>query len=158
MLITILADASWCPDTRVAGYGYWIASDRGSEGGGGVMTTRQVASNTVAEMMALANALHHAMLLDLVQADDSILFQTDCIAAILGFTGKRMLALEQERLVNAYMRRSQRMLNLEFEYRHVKGHTRSREARFLANNHCDAQARSYMRQARMLFVTEGLAQ
>jgi ribonuclease HI len=87
MRVTIIADASFCPNTNVAGYGYWIATERGKQGGGGEMKGR-VEGNIAAEMQAVANALHIALRLTLVQQKDEVLIQTDCMAAIDAFEGK----------------------------------------------------------------------
>lgn len=93
MRVTIIADASFCPDTNVAGYGYWIACERGKDGGGGEMKGR-VESSLIAEMQAVVNALYISIRKNLVQANDHVLLQTDCEGAILKFkTGKKCIML-----------------------------------------------------------------
>lgn len=57
MRVTIIADASWCPDTYLGGYGFWIASERGKMPGEGVFK-RKCNNSCEAEAMALVNALH----------------------------------------------------------------------------------------------------
>src|SRR3954466_14648311 len=99
MNVTIITDASYCPNTKVAGYGFWIASNRGKFGGGGQMITTEIVNATAAEMMAVANALHHAAMQEAVQQGDHILFQTDCMGAVDAFNRTRILINEQERLV-----------------------------------------------------------
>jgi ribonuclease HI len=156
MKVTIIADASWCPHSRVAGYGYWIASARGDEGGGGEMTTRDVVSNTAAEMMAVANALHHSLMSELVRTGDSLLIQTDCQAAIDGFRNTRKVTMEQERAIVKYVNRQIGMHALFVEYRHVKGHTDQPGARFRANALCDKTAKTHMRRARAVAICTDL--
>lgn len=141
---TILADASFCPRTRAAGWGYWIASDRGKRGGGGELRRMRVGETSKhAEMMALVNALKVARAAGLVLDGDEILFQTDCIEAITCFRAKR-----PKRITDVM---DQLTATLDVTYKHVKGHT-SRvthtAARFGANRACDERARHYMLQAR----------
>lgn len=152
MHITILADASHCPDTKAGGYGYWIASERGKKGGSGPFKGR-IPNSTIAEMMAIANSLYDAVRHCLVQENDSILFQTDCEAAIYGFTGKRSVTQDEAKVVN-FIKKVTRRMNLTVSYKHVKGHTSNKQARFAANNACDRAARKAMRKARNLVRIE----
>lgn len=147
MRVTIIADASHCPDTGAAGYGYWIACARGKLGGDGpIMTTS--ATSTVAEMRALANALHRAVVERLVQVGDAVLLQTDCEAAIKAFDGTRGRLIKEEHEAKEYLNSLKVRFNLSFEFRHVKGHSKIKEARYAANNTCDKRARQAMRKAR----------
>lgn len=146
MHVTILADASHCPDTKAGGYGYWIASQRGKKGGSGQFKDR-VATSTLAEIMALANSLYEAVRHSLVIEKDVVLFQTDCEAAIFGFTKKRKVSTDEFTTVN-YVDKLAKHLNLTIQFKHVKGHSSDKAARFAANNACDRAARKAMRKAR----------
>lgn len=148
MRATIIADASHCPETKAAGYGFWIASDRGELGGGGEMK-RIVESNITAEMQAVANALHIAIQRKLVQHRDQVLIQTDCVAAIEAFTGKRVTLQDHEQDVVKYFKKLRKALSLSIEFRHVKGHTGKKEARFVTNHLCDKRAKEAMRNLRL---------
>lgn len=149
MLVTILTDASWCPDTGAAGYGYWIASNRGSRPGGNSM--RPAENPCHAEMMAVANGLAVALKAELVCDGDDVLVQSDSTDAIAGLKGERLRyetftpAMAE---VREYVVKLIADHNLNVTYRHVKGHSNRREARFRANNHCDERAKSHMRRAR----------
>lgn len=156
MNVTILADASHCPETKAGGYGYWIASARGKKGGSGALNG-SIASSTLAEMMAIANAIHHGVKLNLVQGHDILLIQTDCESAIFAFTNKRKGSAEEKKVVE-YVQKVMGLLKLTIEYKHVKGHTNSSEARFAANNACDRAARKAMRRARDKIRLEQLKQ
>lgn len=156
MNVTILADASHCPDTKAGGYGFWIASARGKKGGSGVLNGA-IASSTLAEMMAIANAIHQGIKFGLVQGHDKLLVQSDCESAIFAFTKKRK-GSEEEKKVVEYVLKLVRLLSLVIEYKHVKGHTNSSEARFAANNACDRAARKAMRRARDKIRLEQLKQ
>lgn len=139
MLITIIADASFCPQTGAAGYGYWVACDRGKRGGSGYMQ-EPVANCTVAEEMALANALYHACKLGLVLPHDEVLLQTDSMGAICAFNGERKSVPNVEQVPVNYLRRLVAKMEITVRYKHVKGHTDGREPRLYINNQCDALA------------------
>jgi ribonuclease HI len=147
MLVTIITDASHCPDTHGAGYGFWIASGRGKVGGGGTMKS-QVENANVAEMHAVCNALHHALKVGLVVKMDSVLIQTDCLGAIHAFDGTRKPRLESELKAKEVLDRFRDKFALTIGFRHVKGHTSRPEARYVTNRLCDSRAKEGMRKAR----------
>lgn len=147
MLITIIADASYCPDTGAAGYGYWVVCTRGRHIGSGSIK-KPVANNNAAEMMALANALHQAHAMDLVQTGDHVLLQTDCLAAIGGFTNQRKNITQEELQVAAFLKSYVQKIGVTVSYRHVKGHTRGKTPRTWVNNTCDDLAGKAMKMAR----------
>lgn len=150
MRVTIIADASYCSQTGAAGYGWWTACERGKQGGGGAMKDK-MCSSSAAEMMALVNALHISLRFNLVQGGDHILFQTDCMAAIDAFHGKRQQLNKSERAAKKLIYDLKRQNNLTYSFRHVKGHTNRKEARFVTNNLCDMRAKVGMRLARQKF-------
>lgn len=147
MRVTLIADASFCNDHKVAGYGYWVASDRGREGGGGEMQG-VVGNNVVAEMMAVCLALFHGLKKGLVQEGDEVLLQTDCLPAIDALSGKRTKLITQEREVVDKVLEYKKRFSLQLEYRHVKGHTNRPGNRYITNRLCDQRAKEAMRRAR----------
>lgn len=150
MRVTIIADASYCPFTSAAGYGWWTASERGKRGGGGAIR-EQVCNASAAEMIALVNALHLSIKFNLVEGGDHILFQTDCMAAIDAYHGKRQRLNKSERKARKLLFELKKQHSLTFSFRHVKGHTNRTEARFVTNNLCDQRAKAGMRLARRRF-------
>lgn len=147
MWVTIIADASYCPETDKAGYGFWIASQRGKQGGDGILES-EVGNNIVAEMMALLNALHVAVKRGLVVKKDCVLLQTDCQPAIDAFNGRRNNITQQEKDLVSWYTDFVGRHELHMRIKHVKGHTNSDDARFVVNNICDRKARRNMRKAR----------
>lgn len=152
MLVTIIADASFCPQSKVSGYGYWILCDRGSLGGGGPLAKGlSVVNSTVSEMMAIVNALHIAIKSNLVNPCDTVLLQSDCMSALDALSFKRTNITPVEQAIvaklNEYM--LQHCLNLQF--RHVKGHTNRTGARYVTNGRCDERAKIEMRKLRRQF-------
>lgn len=154
--VTIIADASWCPNTHAGGYGFWIASDRGKQGGSGAFRDT-VVSSTAAEMMALINALHHACKVNLVQEHDGVLMQTDCQDAIRYFEGKHPIynpRREEEQKLVVYFNELLSKAGVSVSFRHVKGHTDGREPRLYINNKCDEFAKRAMRKMRTLLQSQ----
>lgn len=146
MNVTIIADASHCPETKVAGYGFWIASGRGKFGGGGAMRSK-VDNSTIAEMQAVVNSLWIALDKGFAQEGDEILIQTDCLAAIQAFGSQRYLSADEQKVTRA-LRGLADNFKLKLKLKHVKGHTTRAEARFVTNNCCDKRAKAAMRKAR----------
>lgn len=147
MKVTIIADASHCTFSGAAGYGFWIASERGKRPGGGQIRER-VDSSSAAEMIAIVNAAYHAIKDQLVQRGDHVLFQTDCEAAILAFQGTRNGMSADEKKAKTRFFDLKREHGFTFSFRHVKGHTNRPEARYVTNNLCDERAKRGMRLAR----------
>lgn len=147
MRATILTDASYCPETFVAGYGYWIASDRGKLGGGGRMQGSSIANSTAAEMMAVANSLWIAAMHQLILPGDQVLMQTDCESAIQAFEWRRKTYIQQEIAACKFVQ-SLVANGLAIRFKHVKGHSGIRDPRHIANHMCDKRAKDAMREAR----------
>lgn len=152
MLVTLIADASFCPDTGAAGYGYWVVCARGRRIGSGAMKSI-VANNNSAEMMAIANGLYQSYTHGLVLPGDHVLVQTDCQAAILGFEGRRKNITAEEVGVAVYLTNLKSAIGITLGFRHVKGHTSGKTRRTWVNNNCDALAGKAMAQARKVILT-----
>ena len=131
--------------THAAGYGYWIASDRGKLGGGHPFKTK-INNINLAEMMAICNTIHIAMKIGYVETGELILVQTDSLSAIGAFTKRRKVTREDEMAVVRFFETFDSQLSIEF--RHVKAHNADPGRRFQANNSCDRQAKAAMRIAR----------
>lgn len=143
---TLMVDASWDPELKVGGYGYWIASSRGKLGGGQPLKGVLESSN-LAEMQAICNVLYIARSHGFVIPGDEVLIQTDCRAAIQGLSGFRETVGRELEAKNTFNKLS---TSLFVDLRHVKGHTGRTEAKYLSNHHCDARAYRAMREARKL--------
>lgn len=148
MFVTIIADASYCPELKVAGYGFWAVSDRGRLKGGGAVST-SVETNITAEAFAMCNALHEALLGGIVKSGDSVLIQSDCIGAIQCLNAERTRLNNQERCALDYKENLELSFGLKITFKHVKGHTNRKEARFKSNNICDFHAKQGLALARM---------
>lgn len=154
MIVTIMTDASHCTQTKAAGFGFWIASNRGKLSGGKPMTTHCIGSHD-SEFKAVANTLHIAIKSGLVCTGDRVIIQLDNVAVVNSInTGKTKVKNSQAAL--KFILDSAKDYCLELKSRHVKGHTNLTESRYAANNHCDRIAKQQMRMARKI-LKSGIA-
>ncbi len=147
MLVTIIADASWCPHTGAAGWGAWIATERGKKRVGGPIKI-PVQSAKASEMMGIVNAFWEACKAGLVQPYDVVLLQTDCLWGLESFQGVRRCETEHETMAVEHLHRYLKHYSVNPIYRHVKGHTNRKEARYVVNDICDQDAKTHMRKMR----------
>lgn len=147
MLVTIMCDASFCHDTKAGGFGYWIASGRGKKGGGGSFKI-DCDNSENAETLAIVNSLYIACNEQLVQEGDRVLIQSDCTGAIRWFEGKGISANRQKVRALELFNNKVDELKLHVLFRHVKGHSKKKDARSRSNNHCDKRAYKAMCKAR----------
>lgn len=153
VLVTIIADASFCPETKAAGYGYWVISQRGRNGGGGSFKNK-LDSASAAEMMAVVNAIYFAMKTNVALACDELLIQTDCMAAIDAFLKRRERLTKDETAALGVFSKIKARMNLKVSFRHVRGHTRVQDARSITNRLCDSRAKKGMREVRNQILKE----
>lgn len=150
MLTTIIADASFCPEYKVGGYGFWIVNDEGSLAGGGTFKT-PVFDNNVCEFLACVNALYISEINGLIKNRDKVIVQTDNSFAISMFGSDAEFRRNRDKVcLHAYNLVEELLLrlNLRVEIRHIKGHTAKTDKRSIAQQSCDRRARSYMVKAR----------
>jgi ribonuclease HI len=148
MRVTIICDASFCDQYKVAGYGYWIASARTKCGGSGYIV-KEVENNNTAEMIAIANSVWRGINDRLIYHSDTLLIQTDCTSAIAKLSGTQVCKTVQEYDVCEYFNRIVQSMNLLVSFRHVRGHTGIADSRSEANRMCDRKAKHEMRLARI---------
>lgn len=127
MWATVITDASFCPNTRAAGWGAWVTLDDGRRLKHSGRFRNTPSGVNEAELWAALNGIHiahHAGALN-------VLVQTDCA---------HVVRLFQQGLVDV----GSRPPNGVVESKHVKGHTTKGEARYWVNRWCDANARRHM--------------
>lgn len=148
MRVTLISDASYCHTYKVAGYGFWVASERGSHGGSGAIT-RDVGNNLEAEMMSICNGIWQGLRHGSICKGDSLLLQNDCLSAMNKLMRVQDTATPGETEVLRYFEKLVREYSFRVEFRHVKGHTQNSGSRFVANRMCDKRALKAMRSARI---------
>lgn len=156
-MITVITDASWCPDTRCAGWAAWVVCDKVRvQNSGFVMPT--VNSSGDSEFIALVHGLDLALQSFKPVSQTRILMQSDSLDALRHFgnrTKQQSLAapIGQWWLRQAHIRMQQLLATsgacMVYETRHVKGHSNSKQgARFYVNNWADEEAKKQMRTIR----------
>lgn len=144
--VTIITDASHCPNTLAGGYGVWVAGSKGKKSFGGPMTGTKDSSEI--EAKAICNGIWHGIQSGLIQRGDVVLMQTDCQAALLLLQGKRGPRNDAEYDVLDWFTDTTISNELLVTFRHVKGHTNKQDARFKAQYHCDRIAGIHMNSER----------
>ena len=134
MRATVIADASFCSNTKAAGWAVWIAYDGGAkEKRSGVFRVSPPNSG-IAELQAVLNGVWIAY----ERGARSILVQTDCLSVVHAVKGA----------TNAYgaLWRSARVEY--FPLAHVRGHTNVQDSRSWCNRWADGEAKRHMRLQR----------
>lgn len=149
---TVTADASFCPDTKAAGWAVWINVNwpdgrhmRIKKGG---LFKERPPSSAWAEAQACWNGIFLAY----GAGARDILVQNDCLSVVRGCGGFG------HTMVNAYKgARETYWPDAVLAWRWVKGHTGGKcpqggdNRRFFVNEWCDSEAKKYMRRQRHEF-------
>lgn len=168
-LVSIFADASYEHSAGVAGYGYWIKGQGEAIHGGGPMTTMPPTS-TEAEALAIAYAMHIAIVQGVLKEGGHAMLQSDCqpmLSALMKrFPGTQtskakatdLDVLPARRLAKSFHESGAFELidtmiknyRLRLTVRHVRGHDPVFSGRAYVNELCDTNARQGAAQARQL--------
>lgn len=143
--ITINTDASFCPNSKVAGFAFYIKSDLFLIKKAGVLKSTVINSED-AEMMCLANALYYLFNeTDNIRAN-RIIINIDCVGVIRKVKkgNNDALTIKTRDFMNALMNRTK----AKIVFKHVLAHKTIINPRTWVNDWCDKTAKSYMRQAR----------
>lgn len=145
MRVTIISDASFCPNTKAAGYGGWVVCDRGNNASGGPLNGAPTSG--AAETMAICNVVWEGFKANLIQCGDHLTIQTDCATAIKVYKEARWTSAVEGSAFK-WLNDQARKYNLTIEFRHVKGHSNVQDTRSKAQRFCDERARSAMQKER----------
>jgi ribonuclease HI len=167
-MVTIIADASFCPASKAAGWAAWIKADgRDSALIWGTFTRIAPASSGEAEFFAVANALFKAAKDRFVGPRDRVMIQSDCVA-VLETLLWGLDCRESQHPDGCELRRPRNRpglargageralttiggiaasLDLELFVRHVRGHVPG-GGRQWVNRACDRAARQAMESVR----------
>lgn len=151
MFATVGTDASFCHETRLGTFAYWITTDRGRILNSGVFKDCPTTS-TEAEMMCIANALHH--LIKLHPDTDLIYINTDCNTIPASMQRATELSTNPTRSTAYLLRKMIEGYNengVAVVWRHIKGHQYNKKmggtsAQYV-NDWCDKEARRLLREA-----------
>ncbi|MEM1345568.1 MAG: reverse transcriptase-like protein [Pseudomonadota bacterium] len=142
---TVITDASFCADTRSAGWAAWIKGDDGLSIQRSGTFNMPPASSLEAETWAAANGVFLAV----SAGARVILLQTDCMTVVHGVQkkGRQAPKIWRKNLKMA-LETLPYAVDLQLSARHVKGHTRDGAPRSWVNRWCDKHARRAMKEQR----------
>jgi len=146
---TVISDASYCSETNAGGWAVYIRID-----GVGTpikvhnMFRTLVTDSTAAEMRAALNGLWLAER----NGAEAMLLQTDCLAVVNLINGNVRDSPLRKLFIDACEYACINPANVRA--RHVRGHTRVKDARSYVNRWCDRHARQAMRLHRQQLIEE----
>lgn len=152
-LVTIIADASFCPDSKMAGYGSFVASDRGKRYFNGALPN--TTDNNTAEIMVIVNALWHGLQNNLIEEGSTLLIQTDSVTAIRTFKGEVKTKNNQQTKAYRTLWDYSDRFKLKLTFRHLPGHSCGADKRSKVQISCDRAAKIHMQRARAEFMQAG---
>lgn len=166
-MLTLFADASFCPKTGAAGWGSWAIKDGWPKGlfhGGAIRRT--IKSSNEAELCGLASALWAHDKAGNLDDVTSFVLQCDNTVALGAIVARIPTALlvHKNRATNAYINHKRTNYQpIEIEaveamakiigvrqvwVKHVKGHSGTGDGRSWVNTQCDDAAKRHMRARR----------
>lgn len=147
---TVITDASFCSETRAAGWAAYIRIDGVPEPVKAYAAFREPLINSAeAELLAAVNGLWLAR----QHGAEHLLLQTDCLAVVhlinRKYRGRRWKL--HRVLVAAFADKGLDLVAVTA--RHVKGHSGVKDARSYVNRWCDRHAKAAMRGHRKQLVS-----
>ena len=150
MLITITSDASFDTHSNKAGYAFLISCNAGKFSKSGSLDTAK--NITEAELMAIANSLHYIVNHKELWGVSKVIFNVDFIAAEdfifkpggTTMSKKKVAGKRYRQIVGkitsyiGLLRKEYK--GVQFEFRHVKAHTKDESQRSKANKFVDKLA------------------
>lgn len=151
MLVTLMTDASHCHQTNAAGFGFWCVSNRGKLMGGKPLAGK-VKDSYEAEAKGVANSLVIAFRSGIIQQGDKVIIQLDNISVVSGINKSHKKPRNDVKIVLRFIFDFCIENNISIEARHVKGHSKNKDNRSMANKHCDKRAKEQMKISRALIL------
>lgn len=159
MVITINTDASFSNTHKIGTYAFWIACDKGKFFRSGALRG-SCFSSVHAEMKCIINALHFVLEGDEFKTVKKIIINTDCLFAIHKFqepnsewseNKKQTIKIELQaikirykKIYNDYFSDRPNKKKVFLQFRHVKAHEHTDNARHYVNDMCDKEAKVQM--------------
>lgn len=159
MLITINTDASFSNKYHIGTYAFWIACDKGKFFRSGALKGN-VRSSINAELKCIINALNYVFTNDEFKSVRKIIINTDCLSAIHKLQNPKGVWSENKnpellkeldfikthfgKIHDSYFSEHPDKKKVTIEYRHVKAHLHTNNARHSINDMCDREAKAQM--------------
>lgn len=143
MKATVITDASFCDETKAAGWAAWVRIDGQAEPIKRYGSFKiDVATSFEAEALAAINGLWIAQQCGATE----VLLQTDCLTVVHIVNG-----ITKSQKILKFWRNARNAANIrtpKIKAKHVKGHTATDDARSYVNRWCDKNAKRSMVAAR----------
>lgn len=145
--ITINTDASYSSKYKIGTYAFYIVCDTFKIKSGGIF--KCAPSNPMeAEMMCMANALHTLLVQHELPQTSILVINSDCLFSFQHITRKSKLPIGRKVASILKQVRNRTLLNgcimPKYEFRHVKAHNGTPDARSHVNEWCDREAKRWM--------------
>ncbi len=145
--ITVNTDASFSHQKDAAGYAFYIKCDLFKIQKGGMF--KKMPKNPMeAEMMCIANALFTLSAQKELPKCRLIVINSDCLNCF-GLIKKKSPNVIGRKIYEILRELRKKTAMPKFEFRHVKAHNGSLDARSFVNNWCDKEAKRWMRKMRL---------
>lgn len=147
--VTLITDASWCPQTKIGGWAAWWKSGNLAGQDEAPFKTPMV-SSTASEMAAAVKGLSRVVGL---YEKPRIVLQMDNTQAIRWHMG-RATAPDELREIQALFHRLRQEHDALITFRHIKAHSGTGTPRTWVHDLVDRRARQMMREARTRYCVE----
>ncbi len=146
--ITINTDASFHPEKKVGGYAFYIICDLFKIQKSGRFK-KNPKNPEEAEMMCMANALHTLLHQKELPLTKIIVINSDCLNSFhkIGLKKEGIGKMIAKILKEVRQKTSENNILPNYDFRHVKAHNGTPDARSWVNNWCDKEAKKWMRIA-----------
>lgn len=141
--ITINTDASYMHHTKKGGFAYWIVLDKDRKITNSGPIKYEINDALDAEIAAIGNAIAHLLSLDDLPSVKLLVFNIDCVPAyhqIVSAGNPRPIAKQVRSLLGKL---KARVRPHKTNWKHVKAHTKEKDARSYVNNWCDIESRKH---------------
>jgi len=152
--ITINTDASFNHQRKVGGYAFYIVCDLFKIQKSGMFKVSPK-NSMEAEMMCMANALHTLLSQKELPTTNLIVINSDCLFSFekiglkkdgIGKTVAQILKKVRKEMA------WKGVIMPKFDFRHVKAHNGTPDARSWVNDWCDKEAKKWMKKAAVVCV------
>lgn len=153
-MITLIADASFCSETRAGGYAFQIYG-RGESKFVAKCFPKLCKTSTQAELFAVIHAFNYGVKNNLIKINDLLKIRTDCDQVLRYLTSSKYL--ESSNIVNDAIRQFNQNVSrykLEVQFQHICGHNPIKATyEDCVQTKCDRASRKRMRQQRKNLIT-----
>ena len=139
--ITINTDASFHPVKKVGGYAFYIICDLFKIQKSG-MYKKNPKTPTESEIMCIGNAVATLLAQKELPECNILIINNDCYSAFVHINKGKT---NNSKIVLKLINKAKKITGCKQEFRHVKSHNGTPDARSYVNDWCDREAKKWMR-------------